>query len=65
MSNKTIKKITFKIIFQSVGTVGVLKAFPSKIVASIIFLIKMASNELMCHYIEVIKTSIITVLLAI
>ena len=41
------------------------KAFPPKIVASMFFLIKMATNELICHYIEVIKTSIITVLSAI
>ena len=32
---------------------------------SLFFLIKMATNVLICHYIEVIKTSIITVLLAI
>ena len=43
----------------------VVKAFPQKIVASLFFLIKMATNELVCHYIEVIKTSIITVLSAI
>ena len=29
MSNKTVKKITFKIIFQSVGTVGVLNPIRS------------------------------------
>ena len=43
----------------------IVKAFPQKIVASMLFLIKMATNELICHYIEVIKTSIITVVLAI
>ena len=42
----------------------IVKAFPPKIV-SMFFPIKKATNELICHFIEVIKTLIITVLWAI
>ena len=40
----------------------IVKAFPPKIIASMFFLLKMATNKLICHYIEVIKTSINTVM---
>ena len=42
----------------------IVKAFPTKKIVYMLFPIKMTTNEI-CHYIEVIKTSIITVLWAI
>ena len=43
----------------------IVKAFPPEKLYLCFFLIKTATNVLICHYIEVLKTSIITVLLAI
>ena len=42
----------------------IVKAFPPKN-CFYVFLIKMATNELICHFIEVIKILILTVLWAI